>query len=103
MCTTHIFVRTTPIFHPEMFSYFTPKLQLLGDSTQGLLGFLVGNIAISFNFLEGLCRAGHVPTFLKSFRSVLERGASACSFRSRSFFLSFRSRSVLVPFRPVPF
>ena len=31
-------------------------------------------------------RAGHVPTFLKSFRSVLERGPSAESFRSRSFF-----------------
>ena len=30
---------TTPIFTPEMmFSYFTPKLQLAGDSTLGLLG-----------------------------------------------------------------
>ena len=55
-------------------------------------------------------RAGHVPTFLKSFRSVLERGPSAESFRSRSFFLNrsvlvpfFLNRSVLVPFRPVPF
>ena len=40
-------------------------------------------------------RAGHVPTFLKSFRSVLERGPSDKSFRSRS---SFFYRSVLVPF-----
>ena len=43
-----------------------------------------------------VARAGHVPTFLKSFRSVLERGPSARSFRSRSFFFNlFRSRSVL--------
>ena len=46
-------------------------------------------------------RAGHVPTFLKSFRSVLERGPSPKSFRSRSSFFivpfSFRS----VPFRSV--
>ena len=33
-----------------------------------------------------LVRAGHVQTFLKSFRSVLERGPSARLFRSRSFF-----------------
>ena len=45
-------------------------------------------------------RAGHVPTFLKSFRSVLERGPSARSFRSRSFIFN---RFVLVPFHPVPF
>ena len=32
------------------------------------------------------CRAGHAPTFLKSFRSVLERRPSTESFRSRSFF-----------------
>ena len=50
---------------------------------------------------SGESRAGHVPTFLKSFRSVLERGPSTNSFRSRSFFIvpfSFRSvqfRSVL--------
>ena len=48
-----------------------------------------------------VARAGHVPTFLKSFRSVLERGPSARSFRSRSFFsivpFSFR----FVPFRSV--
>ena len=45
-------------------------------------------------------RAGHVPTFLKSFRSALERGPSDKSFRSLSFFVvSFR----YVPFRPVPF
>ena len=44
-----------------MFSYFTPKLQLLGDSALGLLKsttksdiFLVGNVTIGFNFLEGL-------------------------------------------------
>ena len=43
-------------------------------------------------------RAGHVPTFLKSFRSVLERGPSAKSFSSRSFFLI-----VLFSFRSVPF
>ena len=43
-------------------------------------------------------RAGHVSTFLKSFRSVLERGPSDKSFRSRSFFVVlFRS----VPFRSV--
>ena len=47
-----------------------------------------------------LARAGQVPTFLKSFRSVLERGPSAKSFRSCS---SFFYCSVLVPFRPVPF
>ena len=35
---------------------------------------------------QGLARAGHVQTFLKSFRSVLERGPSARLFRSRSFF-----------------
>ena len=46
----------------------------------------------------GVPRAGHVPTFLKSFRSILERGPSDKSFRSRSFFVvSFRS----VPFRSV--
>ena len=45
-------------------------------------------------------RAGHVPTFLKSFRSALERGPSAKSFRSRSF---FSNHSVLIPFSPVPF
>ena len=45
-------------------------------------------------------RAGNVPTFFKSFRSVLERGPSARLFRSRSFFQSFRSRSV--PFQIVP-
>ena len=42
----------------------------------------------------GESRAGHVPTFLKSFCSVLERGPSANSFRSCSFFIvpiSFRS------------
>ena len=33
-----------------------------------------------------LFRAGHVPTFLRSFRSVLKRGPSTESFRSRSFF-----------------
>ena len=47
-----------------------------------------------------VARTGHVPTFLKSFRSVLERGPSAKTFRSRSiFFKSFRSRSV--PFHSV--
>ena len=30
-------------------------------------------------------RAGHVPTFFKLFRSALERGPLAKSFRSRSF------------------
>ena len=51
-------------------------------------------------FDDTITRAGHVPTFLKSFRSVLERGPSDKSFRSRSFFVvSFR----YVPFRPVPF
>ena len=42
-------------------------------------------------------RAGHVPTFLKSFRSVLERGPSAKLFRSRSsfFIVPFSFRSVL--------
>ena len=34
---------------------------------------------------RGGCRAGHVPTFLKSFRSVLERGPSTESFHSRSW------------------
>ena len=43
-------------------------------------------------------RAGHVPTFLKSFSSVLERGPSTESFRSCSFFLN---RSVFLPFRSV--
>ena len=48
-----VFVRTTPIFRADhtyissgphlfrpgmMFSYFTPKVQLLGDSALGLLG-----------------------------------------------------------------
>ena len=38
------FVRTTPIFRPEMiFSYFTPKLQLLADSAPGLLGSTTKN------------------------------------------------------------
>ena len=36
-----------------------------------------GSIVIAGNYKAGLSRAGHVPTFLKSFRSVLERGASA--------------------------
>ena len=45
-------------------------------------------------------RAGHVPIFLKSFRSILEQGPSAKSFRSRS---TFYYLSVLVPFHPVPF
>ena len=58
-------------------------------------------VQISAIYTGSRSRAGHVPTFLKSFRSVLERGASAWSFRSRSFFLSFRSRSV--PSRSVPF
>ena len=37
-------------------------------------------LKIYIDWISGLCdetRAGHVPTFLKSFRSVLERGASA--------------------------
>ena len=45
-------------------------------------------------------RTGNFPTFLKSFRSVLERGPSARSFRSWSFswivpfsFCSFTNRS----------
>ena len=58
MCVPH----STPIFRPEMmFSYFNPKLQLLGNSAMGLLGsttknwhFLVGYIKIGFNFLGGL-------------------------------------------------
>ena len=41
-------------------------------------------------------RAGHVLTFFKSFRSVLEQGPSAKSFRSCS---TFHYLSVLVPFR----
>ena len=58
MCVPHLyFVRTTHVFRSEMmFSYFTPKLQLLGDSALGLLKsttksdiFLVGNITIAFN------------------------------------------------------
>ena len=45
-------------------------------------------------------RAGHVPTFLKSFRCALERGPSDKSFRFLSIFVvSFR----YVPFCPVPF
>ena len=47
-------------------------------------------------------RAGHVPPFFKSFRSVLERAPSVRSFRSRSFnFQSFPSCSL--PSRSVPF
>ena len=51
-----------------------------------------------------ISRAGHVPTFFKLFRSVLERVSSARSFRSRSFFQSFRSvlsRRTVIPFRSV--
>ena len=55
----------------------------------------------TFNMHSSITRAGHVPTFLKLFRSVLERGPSAKLFRSRSSFFFFY-RSVLVPFRPVP-
>ena len=48
-----------------------------------------------FVFTLHMIRAGHVPTFfLKSFRSVLERGPSA---------RSFRFCSVLVPFCPISF
>ena len=55
---------TTPIFRPEMmFSYFTLKLQLLGDNALGLLGsttkylhFLVGNITIVFNLFRGFVK-----------------------------------------------
>ena len=57
-------------------------------------------------------RAGHILTFFKSFRSILEQGPSAKWFRSRSFFLvSFRSvpfhfvlsRRMVFPFCSVPF
>ena len=36
-----------------------------------------GKKEIVYHFQRPPPRAGHVPTFLKSFRSVLERGASA--------------------------
>ena len=49
----------------------------------------------------GSTRAGHVPTFFKSFCSVLERGPSAKLFRSCSSFLSFHYRSI--PSHSVPF
>ena len=71
---------------------------------------LFGAISTCFRNLKEKCshlrnlsqwtisRAGHVPTFLKSFRSVLEQGPSDKSFRSCSFFVvSFR----YVPFRAV--
>ena len=42
------------------------------------------------------CSAGHVPTFfLKLFRSVLEQGPLARSFRFRLFFFN---RSIHIPF-----
>ena len=49
----------------------------------------------------GSTRAGHVPTFFKSFCSVLERGPSAKLFRSCSSFSSFHYRSI--PSHSVPF
>ena len=73
------------------------------------------NVIVVFYLTEVVIRAGHVPTFLKSFRSVLERGPSTESYRSRSFFkivpFSFRSvpfhsvlsRKTVSPFRSVPF
>ena len=56
----------------------------------------VYDIRLQIRKVVATSRAGHVPTFLKSFRSVLERGPSDKSFRSRSFFVvSF----LYVPFR----
>jgi len=81
-------------------------LRFAGYYREFLPGF--AEIKTNLNEIKNKCtltwstdRAGHVPTFLKSFRSVQERGPSAKSFRSRSSFFivpfSFRS----VPFRSV--
>ena len=58
-------------------------------------------MSIELQRIHTKCKAGHVPTFLKSFCSVLERGPSDRSFRSRSFFFN-RSVLVLVPLQIVP-
>ena len=85
-------------------SSMLPQLQcVLGIKPGHLHYWILVKVNIHFYSKPGLCesRSGHVPTFLKSFRSILERGHLAKSFCSRSSFLSFRSRSV--PSRSVPF
>ena len=55
-----------------LLKYYTPKAQLNYIFYRVLI--IETSIVLIFHVIV---RAGHVPTFLKSFRSVLERGASA--------------------------
>ena len=84
-------------------SSMLPQLQcVLGIKPGHLHYWILVKVNIHFYSKPGLCesRSGHVPTFLKLFRSILERGPSDKSFRSHSFFVvSFRS----IPSRSVPF